>query len=56
MALYVVRAMDRRSRWLGGFDAATIKNTMADASMFYAREAAERVALLMPVPCSVVEI
>ena len=54
--LYVVRALDGRSRWLGGQVGDTIKDTLADARVFLTRGEAGRVALLVRTPCAVVEI
>ena len=54
--LYAVRAPDGRSRWLGGRMADVVKDTLADARVFIDWEEAKRVALLVRVPCIVVEI
>ena len=56
MALYAARALDGRSRWLGGQNASVIKDTLADAKVFCDRGEAERVARLVRVPCTVVEV
>lgn len=54
--LYVVRALNGRSKWLGGFEGTNIRDTLADASVFHVRKEAERVAVLARMPCSVVEL